>query len=229
MNASGEERVSLPTKYATFIPVMLYYMAGYFWTNAYNANRTSYFDFSLPIDRLLPFHPAFILGYLLVFVLVVESVFLIETREDLRRGANAMVCTMTAGFLAFLLLPSTMVGRPVLDPSASWADWLCAFFFYLDEPHDLFPSMHLGMSVVCALLVLHRSRPLGILALALSAVVAVSVLLVHQHYVADVIAGTLLGGVGYRAGLVQDLTLGALKGWWDRIVSSGAPQAAGRG
>jgi membrane-associated phospholipid phosphatase len=67
--------------------------------------------------------------------------------------------------------------------------------------HNFVPSLHVTLSVVCIAVYARRAGTAGkALLWAWSAFIGVSTLLLHQHYVVDVLAGYALGMAGVRHG-----------------------------
>ena len=65
--------------------------------------------------------------------------------------------------------------------------------FALDHPHNLVPSLHVAWSCAAVLAIIrHTGRGLTLLFLLWLVLIVSSVLLVHQHHVADVVTGLLL-------------------------------------
>jgi membrane-associated phospholipid phosphatase len=74
------------------------------------------------------------------------------------------------------------------------------FFKWLALAHNLVPSLHVALSVVCVAVYARRAGLPGKMLLWLWAgVIAASTLLLHQHYLLDVLTGAALGWAGVRA------------------------------
>ncbi|MFZ5563041.1 MAG: phosphatase PAP2 family protein, partial [Thermodesulfobacteriota bacterium] len=69
------------------------------------------------------------------------------------------------------------------------------FYFWLDKPYNLFPSMHLAASFFSAFYLLKKGPVLGWIAMAMAVIVGVSVVLLKQHYILDVAAGFLVAWI----------------------------------
>lgn len=180
--------------------LVIYYAVGYLGINAINAHRNRYYDFSLPFEQSIPFVPVFIFGYGLAFILIIMLFFSIENMEEMNKITKGFMVITIICFGIFLLFPSKMLHRPDIQASGDFILEFVSFYFWVDKPHNLFPSMHLSMSVFPAIHLLKKDGFQGWIAVFMAFLVAFSVLLVKQHYVLDVISGTLIGWFGYRMG-----------------------------
>jgi hypothetical protein len=100
---------------------------------------------------------------------------------------------------------------------------LIRFAKELALPHNMAPSLHVALSVVCVAVYVRRApAPGAVLLWAWSFLIAASTVLLHQHYLIDVLTGYALGWAAVR--LVYDRLCGAAH----RMPSStkSAPPAA---
>ena len=91
--------------------------------------------------------------------------------------------------------PVTSIGfRPDAAAFAGegFAGWLLRLLHFLDPPLNLFPSLHLALSVLAALSAWYARSPLRGLALVWVAAIAASVCTTKQHYAVDALAGVAL-------------------------------------
>lgn len=142
-------------------------------------------------DWSIPFVPAASVVYLSLFPMVWLAPWLLQTPEQLRRFAVALAILFVCSGVGFLFLPSDEV-RPAPGPTGffgavfDFADWI-------NLSHNHLPCLHVGMAVVCASAYSVAGGRLQTLGMWLwAAAIAVSTLLTHQHYLADVAAGAAL-------------------------------------
>jgi membrane-associated phospholipid phosphatase len=149
----------------------------------------------LPIDRAIPFVPAFVFGYILVYFTPALTALFLRDRAELYRtflafGLNALIC-----FPIFLFFP---VEYPRVHPlPATGAGPLLALVQALDRPVNCFPSHHISTSITTFLAVFRQDRRWGSLFGAAAALVAVSTLFIKQHYVVDIPAGIAVACLTY--------------------------------
>jgi membrane-associated phospholipid phosphatase len=181
-----------------------YYLGGYFGLAWLTASRNQHTGLALPLEAHIPFVPAFSPLYSLVFPAILLGFFSIPVLSIrlFRRGALLFVANLTACFLVFLLFPVT-IERPAAPMGGTWAEALAAFWFYLDPPRNLFPSLHVDLSVVSALVGWRHHRAIGVVTMSMAILVGISTLFLHQHYVVDVVAGAALAGGSYWALFVR--------------------------
>lgn len=181
-----------------FAVVLVYYLGGYFLINEFTARRVSHFHLTLPLEEGLPFFPALIFAYLLVFGFLALIYLAIDDLPFFKKVIRAFLLCVSFHFAVFLIFPVEYVLRPAVDPDQGWAYLLVHFYYWLDLPYNCFPSMHISNAFLVAFL-MNRYRPgLGWILFPLAILVAASVVLVKQHYIADVVAGFFVGWGVFR-------------------------------
>jgi membrane-associated phospholipid phosphatase len=174
-----------------------YFAAGYLAINRFNVGRPNPVDLAFGFERDIPLFPVFILGYILVYFSVLFVYIVVNDLEEWRRAVVSMLGATTFAYLVFLLFPIHMALRPEAPVEPGVINALVRGYFFIDPPYNCFPSLHVTYPTL-ATLVVWRSHPLmRWVFLATTIVVAVSVVLVKQHYIADVVAGFVNGALWY--------------------------------
>ncbi len=152
---------------------------------------------ALPWDRAVPLQPiwALIYGALYVF-LIVLPVIVVREEEHIRRTFWAYLAVWIIAYVCFIVYP-TVAPRPDRIYGDGFAAWGLRILYDADPPYNCFPSLHVAHSFVSALTCYRLHRRLGLAALLCASLVAVSTVFTKQHYIADVIAATLLAVVAY--------------------------------
>jgi membrane-associated phospholipid phosphatase len=154
--------------------------------------------FGTPFDSAIPFVPAAAIVYLSLFPMLWLSPFVLRTPAQLRVFALALTTVILISGIGFVLVPVQpievgSVGTDLFRRIFQFADWV-------NLKYNLFPSLHVAMAIVCAI-IFSRSAPTAanIFYWLWAIAIALATLLTRQHYLIDVIAGGLLGaGVAYR-------------------------------
>ncbi len=151
-------------------------------------------------DARIPFVPAMIVVYLLAFVqwALGYLVLVHEPPRVCRRYACAMVLAQIISAACFLLCPTVMTDRPVPE-GADLFSRLTALVFSMDAPDHLFPSLHCLESWMFMRITLASGqvrRPLKIFSVLFTSAVFASVVLVKQHYLADIPGGIAVAELG---------------------------------
>jgi membrane-associated phospholipid phosphatase len=153
----------------------------------------------LEAELQTPFVPATVLGYLSIYLLMMAPPFILGTRRELRALAQTLIVVITCAGLGFLLLP-VATAFPAPKPMGYWQGPV-QFAKAVALEHNLLPSLHVAMSVVCVAIYTRKTRWLGKFVLWSWALgIGLSTLLLHQHYLLDVVTGWLLGLAGVRWG-----------------------------
>jgi membrane-associated phospholipid phosphatase len=161
------------------------------------ANRSFRVRLYFDAEMAWPFVPAAVLIYLSIYLLCLSAPFILPTRQELRSLAWTIAAVIAFAGICFLLLPAE-VAFPEPSEMGVWTPFV-RFAKTVALTHNLAPSLHVGMTVVFIAVYSRRAASVGKSLFWLWAVaMGVSTLLLHQHYVVDVVWGFLLGLAGVR-------------------------------
>jgi membrane-associated phospholipid phosphatase len=173
----------------------LIYGGANYLTTLHSHRIRLHFDWELQV----PFVPPMVVGYMSVYPLFVMAPFVLRSQKKVVSLFLTLgTITFVAG-ICFLIFPADL-HFPLQQDSASWA-WLMEFAKRIALEHNFMPSLHVGMSAVCVLVYAPHAGPLGKTLLWLwSAFISASTMLIHQHYVVDVVTGYALAWAGVQWG-----------------------------
>ena len=151
------------------------------------ANREDLYHVYFEWERSIPLVPSFAWVYLSVTPLMMLPASILDIGQHNRLAWQMALAMLVAGAV-FLLFPAT-TGYPTPEDPAG----LLGLLRSIDRPYNLLPSLHVALSllIVMQLYPLFGVRGRAFLVAWLGALV-VSVILTHQHHLADVIGGLLL-------------------------------------
>jgi membrane-associated phospholipid phosphatase len=167
------------------------------WVGLYYATawvgelRGAAFDPALGVDARIPLVPGAVFVYLLAYVVVLGLFLVRRSAAFLNRAYLAFITMNLIAFALFALFPSQGPER-VIDPSGSNA--MLAFMYSIDARWNAFPSLHVANPWLIALLAVRERRlaPVSILLILVAIGISLSTLLIHQHYLLDVLGGFAL-------------------------------------
>jgi len=175
-------RFSIYLAYSLVIDAVFFTVyGGMNWFTAYYADPSQiYFDWELS----MPFVPSMVLVYESLFLLFLVPLFQLNRRELPGLGKQVLACTVVAG-LVYLTLPGEL-GFP-RNADAGVFTPVFELIYALDYPHNVVPSLHVIYSTLIVL-ALSEVATTGLRSLYLIwlGLITVSVVLVHQHHLADV-------------------------------------------
>ncbi|MBI2342728.1 MAG: phosphatase PAP2 family protein [Deltaproteobacteria bacterium] len=175
---------------------VLYFVAGYYGCAWLTATRASVALHIFSWEAGLPVIPAGIYGYLLPYPAIVLTYLLIRSEVCFRYFVQNIFLVLTIHFLIFLLFPTAMNRSPV-PPGHSWSLTLLRHYYTLDPPQNLFPSIHVSLPFLSTLSLWPERRWWRYVMLLATLVICVSVILIKQHYVVDVIGAIGITAVVY--------------------------------
>lgn len=148
-----------------------------------------YFDWELGIPLL----PSMVWIYASIVPLMLSPLFFLDS-HNLTHLAKQLALAMVIAGLVFLLFPGTIGYEPTATSSSA-----IEFIRLIDLPYNVFPSLHVALS---SIIMLHLYGIFGatgrwLLAVWLGALI-VSVVLTHQHHVADVFGGVTLAWLCHK-------------------------------
>ena len=188
---SPEGRPSRLTQALRSVQLSALFLLVYGGCNWITAQRSDVGTWVFAWERQIPFWPAMILPYLSIDAFFIAAPFLCRDRRELRVFARRVaVAVLTAG-VCFLLMPLRFAfERPVAD---GLLGTLFQQFTALDQPFNLFPSLHVALAVILADIYRRHTRDgLRIAVTAWFALVAVSTVFTYQHHVVDLLGGVAL-------------------------------------
>ena len=176
----------LPPVMAFTVNCMVYWGAPLF-----TVGRTAY-NLSGNLDDLVPFLPPFIVVYFGCYIFWVINYLLVSLREEeiKYRFFTADLYARIICFLFFVFYPTTNV-RPELVGNGIFVQGM-RFLYQIDEPVNLFPSIHCMASWFCCIGIRGDKKvPVWykIVSVMIAVLVFVSTLVTKQHVIVDVIGG----------------------------------------
>ena len=182
---------------ALFLIIVAYFAVGYLICSWINVQRWEYWTGFLPGERAIPFIPAAIFGYFFAYAGMLLIYFVEDDARHFFMTWQRFMALLTIHFLCFLLFPFRME-RPIVigtDLSILVTRW----FYSVDQPVNLFPSLHVALPLLATLQLWTFKRRWAIAYAVMTAIIAVSVVLVKQHYIIDVlgavVTATLVRGI----------------------------------
>ena len=160
--------------------------------------RGELIDMSTDFDRALPTWPIFVVPYLsfLPLVFILMPLLLWQNEKLFRLFTSSVLVAQVVMNVCYLLIPATLV-RPELQGSDIFTVLLRDVVWVIDQPLNTFPSNHVALSVLA--IVVLAWLPQGFKRFwwlqSWLALVAVSTLLPHQHVIADLLSGVILGAL----------------------------------
>lgn len=179
--------------------VVLFNMFVYFAPSRLLVLDVPPYDLSVALDALLPSVPFFLLFYVLAYVQWVGS-YIHHSRDSVQvcyRIAMADIVAKVICLICFVCIP-TQITRPEIVGDGVF-EWGTRFMYLIDEPVNLFPSIHCIESWLCfrGAMMLQKKNGWYIAAQGILAVlVFASTVLIKQHFVLDILAGIVVCEIG---------------------------------
>ncbi len=159
-----------------------------------------HFDFTTPIDRMIPFISWTIMIYWGAYALWIAN-YCLGTFFD-KSGYQRALITHYMGeivcFLCFVFLPTTMVRAEITG--TTFFDKFMEATYVVDSADNLLPSIHCFVSWVAWIAVRKNSsipKWYRIFSFIFAAAICISTLTVKQHVLADVVTGIGLAELGW--------------------------------
>lgn len=157
-----------------------------------------YFDWELAI----PYWPAAFPVYFSVLALPFVMLPLARRAADLRLWERRMAVTIVLAGVVFVTMPAQL-GYAPQQPAGAWRLWALAAE-HVAGRYNLLPSLHVALALVTLASAWPLAGPAARAGLALwCALLLPSVLLTHQHHVADLLAGVALAAAVVRMSLLR--------------------------
>ena len=157
----------------------------------------------MPIDDMIPFVPAFIVGYCMWYPLLFAVGFFLmfADSESFNRYMWTLVIGFTATLIFCLLFPNGQDLRPQLPEDGNIFIKIIQGIYRKDTNTNVLPSMHVIGAFAAVFAVWDSPRlhhPLWrISVIALAILISISTLFVKQHSLLDVLTGMGVGVILY--------------------------------
>ena len=142
------------------------------------------------VDELVPFCAEAMVLYGGIYALALTPLCLLADRRMLLRGALAYGVLFSSALPFWVFWPVTVPREPI--PVHDLWTWAVAFVRFVDPPANCFPSMHVGETVLAALMCWRMDRLTGVVVAILAALVWWSTIAVQQHWFLDGLFGAIL-------------------------------------
>lgn len=180
---------------AALLACYLVFVPTYLAVNLFSVGRPALVLWLPGEAELIPFVPEAEFVYALGYALPLVVLLRIPDARALVRLVVAFLLILVAAYATYLLLP-VYLERPDLEVT-SLATWLLSLE-YKDPSYNHFPSLHVATAVLLYLACRDGLRRPALMA-ALVAAVAVSTMLVKQHYLVDLVYGAGLAAAAWWA------------------------------
>ena len=169
-------------------------LAAYLVVGNLTATGTTY-QLTGELDSLIPFCLPWVIPYIYMYVSSVAPACAIADRRLLVRWALAVTLMYAIAIPIWVLYPVTVPRVAVLG--SDYYSYLLRLIQTLDPPTNCFPSMHVAVATLGALVVRRVDKIVGTILLATVLPIWYSTVAVQQHWVVDGGAGLLLGVSSY--------------------------------
>jgi len=151
------------------------------------------YDFSIPLDYMIPFIPETIWLYLsIILFFICVPIFL--SNDEFQRLFNIIAIAYLITLPLFILLPSNYPRIDYSTIQSSFYQWAYATTFVFDKPNNTFPSLHISLTWITGLFLYKKSKWILLYAI----LITLSVLTTKQHFILDICGGLVVVCVSYR-------------------------------
>ncbi len=179
------------------ILLYLQFFVVYGATNWFASESSDLHQLSFSWEQCIPLVPLFIIPYLSLILFIILPVFYLALGRVLPWAKSYMLMVFFAGGIFFIMPTENAIIRTGVTGDFSY---LFSLLYALDLPYNLFPSLHVALSTLAFLIIRqHFENRLIFTGIALWwGLMTLSVILVHQHNMADIAGGFLLAWLSYR-------------------------------
>ena len=165
----------------------------YLSTNRITSGLENTSQMFLQWELEIPLIPCFIILYTSFCLLLVMSFLSCPTRQELKNLSCQMILSSVIACSCFLILPGEL--GYMRKESAGLFQPIYDLLFVLDNPTNLFPSLHIALSYIALFSSLAQTKwfiwKTGLVLWFFG--ICASVVLVHQHHLFDIATGLVLG------------------------------------
>ena len=172
------------------VAVSLWFLLVYGSCDWLTSQHTYRIDLAASWEKSIPFFQAASAMYLSIYALFVFIPFMLPTIQEVNRLGAVLTVLIGISSIGFLLLP----GHPIPHPDVEGA-WSGLFHVadVMNLSHNYLPSLHVGLAVATVSAINRNASLVTAACFWMWAVlIALSTLILHQHYLIDVLTGWLV-------------------------------------
>lgn len=180
------------------IIVLSVFLVTYLTANRWAAENPNRYEMYTEWELQVPLVPWMIVVYLSYVGVFLLLPLIMKSGRSIESLAYAFLACIGVSTTVFILFPGELgYHRP---DQVSDFNLLFQTLYQIDQPHNLYPSLHVTFSSLTAMAMAHQNNvswfrtTIGIWAV----LIAASVVLVHQHHVFDIVTGLMLASAAYR-------------------------------
>ena len=181
-------------KYALWLPI---YLLSFVFLE--QRPPESYWATQLPMDDWIPFSEWFVIPYCLWYPLLIGLglFLLVRDNHSFRRYMWFLAVTFFVSELIWFLIPNGQDLRPAILPRGTLLSRMVATLYRIDTHTNVFPSVHVSGSMGAAFAAwdsppIRQKKWLCAAITILAGMICLSVVLIKQHSILDLLAGLLL-------------------------------------
>jgi membrane-associated phospholipid phosphatase len=195
-------QIQLPKQFPTRLAILGLYVAYFILTykgiQIFTASYVLNINPALPYEALIPFVPATFYIYSLAYLFPAVLIFLTDI-PTLKKIMLGFVFVSLIHYIVFLTFPISYTLRPSINPNQDFTSWLIYQFYLIDTPLNSLPSIHVSFVYLTYYFMKKYATPrLAHMGHFLAYLIAISTILVKQHYILDVFAGLLVSSLYNR-------------------------------
>lgn len=166
-----------------------------YWGCMYLSLNRYHYDFTTAFDNMVPFIPAFAVPYLLSYVYWLANYIIVGSgsRKEVYRFVTADWLSRIICAVFFIVMPTTNI-RPEVTGTTFFDD-LMRLIYTMDEPVNLFPSIHCLVSILCVFGIWKRKNvPVWYkwASVISTVLICLSTQFTKQHYYVDFFGGLIV-------------------------------------
>ena len=141
------------------------------------------------LDDYIPFIPTFGLAYYLYYIWVLLAVPVTKEREHFYHAVASFTTIQAAAIATYIIFPSHMSRPQVVGNGIG--EHLVRWMYKADPGFNLLPSLHVGHTMLVALLYYYYKRRYFTPVAIGTALISISTVFIKQHYIVDLPFGAL--------------------------------------
>jgi len=172
------------------------YIQQYLYTPL-NVQRQDAYAEILPLDRLIPLVPVFIIPYLSMYLLVILTYLIHVAKRDQHRLSIFLLAAILLWSISnyvYGVWPTVNIIRPDVQGDGTLEGLVRRMYATL-SPYNTFPSGHNASAALSAFAMWRINSRLAYVWIPWAVLICLSTLLVRQHYILDV-AGSIPLAIG---------------------------------